>query len=179
MILPIIVVPCLLEQGVERRVAAKRGCRQREDGWEGRADAAESLAGVWANRFRRLPRRQIGARLVPVASGSRVRLLGLALLDRDQAGPGLLIPRCSAVHTFGMRFELDLVFLDRDGREIARRSGVPPRRFVRQRGAAAVLEFPSAEDQRGGEFVFPDDLGRRCCPIGKRSPASSSARTTR
>jgi uncharacterized membrane protein (UPF0127 family) len=81
--------------------------------------------------------------LVPVARGPRARLLGLALLDRDRAGPGLLIPCCAAVHTFGMRFELDLVFLDRAGREVGRRVGVPPRRFVRRRGAAAVLELPS------------------------------------
>ncbi|MDX6588852.1 MAG: uncharacterized protein QOI84_126 [Solirubrobacterales bacterium] len=74
-----------------------------------------------------------------------MRLLGLARLDRDEAGPGLLIPRCAAVHTFGMRFPLDLVFLDRDGREIGRRRGVPPRRFVRQHGAAAVLEIPSPD----------------------------------
>jgi hypothetical protein len=103
------------------------------------------LAGVSTKRFRRLARRQVHGRLVPVASGPRTRLLGLARLDRDEAGPGLLIPRCAAVHTFGMRFRLDLVFLDRDGREIGRRPGVPPRRFVHQRGAAAVLEIPSPE----------------------------------
>ncbi|MDX6603654.1 MAG: uncharacterized protein QOF23_163 [Solirubrobacterales bacterium] len=103
------------------------------------------LPGVSTTRFRRLACRQVHGRLVPVASGPRTRLLGLARLDRDEAGPGLLIPRCAAVHTFGMRFRLDLVFLDRDGREITRRHGVPPRRFVRVRGAAAVLEIPSPE----------------------------------
>jgi uncharacterized membrane protein (UPF0127 family) len=99
------------------------------------------------NRFRSLPRREAGGRLVPVASGTRARLLGLAWLDRERAGPGLLIPRCSCVHTFGMRFPLDLVFLDRGGREIGRRQDVPPRRIARRRGAAAVLEIPS-----GGGF---------------------------
>jgi uncharacterized protein len=98
-----------------------------------------------ANRFRRLRLRQVGGRLVPVASRPRARLLGLAWLDRDEAGAGLLIPRCSCVHTFGMRFDLDLVFLDRHGREIGRRPEVPPRRFVWERGAAAVLEIPSPQ----------------------------------
>jgi hypothetical protein len=99
-----------------------------------------------AKRFRRLPHRRIGGRWVPVATGRRARLLGLAWLDRERAGPGLLLPRCGCVHTFGMRFHLDLVFLDRDGYEVARWKGVPPRRVIWRWGAAAVLEIPSAED---------------------------------
>ncbi|MGN6254157.1 MAG: DUF192 domain-containing protein [Solirubrobacterales bacterium] len=86
----------------------------------------------------------------PVARGFRARLLGLAWRDRADAGPGLLIPRCASVHTFGMRFALDLFFLDRTGRVVAVRRRVPPRRVVGQRGAAAVLEIPAAE---GGEFA--------------------------
>jgi uncharacterized protein len=103
-------------------------------------------------RLHRLPRRRVHGHLVPVATGFRARLLGLAWLDAGEAGPGLLIPRCRAVHTFGMRFELDLIFLDRRGRPLAVRRRVPPRRFVSRCGAAAVLEIPSAE---GGEFGAP------------------------
>jgi hypothetical protein len=80
---------------------------------------------------------------VPLAIGVRIRLLGLARLDLEQAGPGLLIPRCSSVHTFGMRFALDLVFLDADLRPLAGRRSLPPRRFSSHRAAAAVLELPS------------------------------------
>ncbi len=79
-----------------------------------------------------------------MAVGPRARLLGLSHLGRGEAGPGLLIPRCSSVHTFGMRFALDVVFLDREGYLLRTRSGVPRRRFVSCRGAAAVLEIPSA-----------------------------------
>jgi uncharacterized membrane protein (UPF0127 family) len=79
----------------------------------------------------------------PVATGFRSRLLGLSWRPREDAGPGLLIPRCSSVHTFGMRFELDLYFLDEDGRVIDVRRGVPPRRLVWCRGSSAVLEIPS------------------------------------
>ncbi|MDQ3725465.1 MAG: DUF192 domain-containing protein [Actinomycetota bacterium] len=84
----------------------------------------------------------------PAATGFRERLLGLSRRDRSEAGPGLLIPRCASVHTFGMRFELDLFFLDGEGRILAVRRRVPPRRVVWHRGAAAVLEIPAAE---GGE----------------------------
>src|SRR3954452_7280467 len=65
-----------------------------------------------APRLAALPVRSVAGIEVRVAVGVRARLLGLALLDRPQAGSGLLIPRCAAVHTFGMRFALDLVFLD-------------------------------------------------------------------
>jgi uncharacterized protein len=99
-----------------------------------------------AQRLSRLPRRRILQREVPVACGWRSRLLGLSLLEREQAGPGLLIPRCASVHTFGMRFALDLVFFDAGGRPLAVRRAVPPRRVVGQRGAVAVLELPA-----GGE----------------------------
>jgi uncharacterized membrane protein (UPF0127 family) len=89
---------------------------------------------------------------VPVATGFRARLLGLGGLDRGEAGAGLLIPHCSSVHTFGMRFALDLVFLDGEGRPLAVRHRVPPRRFASYRGAAAVLEIPSPQ---GGESCAP------------------------
>ena len=70
-------------------------------------------------------------------------MLGLALLEREGAGAGLLIPGCRSVHTFGMRFDLDLLFLDGNGRVTELRRSVPPFRFVRCRAAAAVLELPS------------------------------------
>ncbi len=96
-----------------------------------------------SQRLSRLPTVTVLGREVPVASGFRTRLLGLAGLERERAGAGLLIPRCSSVHTFGMRFALDLVFLDADGRVLSRREGVGPCRFARHRGAGAVLELPA------------------------------------
>lgn len=84
----------------------------------------------------------------PTATTFRTRLLGLSRRDRGDAGPGLLIPRCSSVHTFGMRFELDVFFLDGEGRVIAERRRVPPRRVVFCRGACGVLEVPSAAGGR-------------------------------
>lgn len=90
---------------------------------------------------------------------------GLSRCERDAAGPGLLIPRCSSVHTFGMRFALDLYFLDREGRVISVRRAVPPRRIAWQRGASAVLEIPAAE---GGETAPAQDLERPCSPNQKR-----------
>jgi uncharacterized protein len=96
-----------------------------------------------APRLSGLPRTDVVGRRVRVAATRTARLLGLALLDRDAAGPGLLIPRCRSVHTFGMRFELDLVFLDRDLVPVSTRRAVPSRRIAVERRARAVLELPA------------------------------------
>jgi uncharacterized protein len=94
-------------------------------------------------RFEGLPTRRMGGVEVPVAERFAARLLGLSWLDRDQAGQGLLIPRCNCVHTLAMRFALDLHFLDPAGREVRRIQAVPSLRVVLVRGAASVLELPS------------------------------------
>jgi hypothetical protein len=109
-----------------------------------------------AARLCALPSRQVDGRAVAVAVGPRARLLGLAGLRREQAGTGLLIPRCASVHTFGMRFRLDLIFLDGDDLPLAAFPGVPPNRVVWRRGAAAVLEIPS---RQGGRICRSHDLG--------------------
>jgi uncharacterized membrane protein (UPF0127 family) len=101
-------------------------------------------------RLRRLPTATVLGREVRVAQGARARLLGLAHLDLEQAGAGLLIPRCSSVHTFGMRFPLDLYFLGEHGEVVAARRRVPARRFALCRHAVAVLEVPV---QEGGEIL--------------------------
>jgi uncharacterized protein len=94
-------------------------------------------------RFRRLPTAEVASRRVPVAVTLPSRLLGLALLRAGRAGEGLLIPRCRSVHTFGMRFPVDVVFLDRRRAPLAVRTAVPPNRIVADRRAAAVLEVPA------------------------------------
>jgi uncharacterized membrane protein (UPF0127 family) len=118
--------------------------------------------GQLSTRLQPLPRRLVAGRVVPVAVGRRARLLGLAYLPREQAGAGLLIPRCSSVHTFGMRFGLDLVFFDGAGRRLGERKRVPPRRLVWCRGAAAVLEVPAAED--GPAPATPNGAGPPTLP---------------
>jgi uncharacterized membrane protein (UPF0127 family) len=94
-------------------------------------------------RLRGLERREILGFEVPVADTFLSRLFGLALLPRERSGPGLLIPRCRSVHTFGMRFALDLLFLDADQRVIQLRRAVPSGRLIRCRAASSVLELPS------------------------------------
>lgn len=101
------------------------------------------------SRFVSLPRAWALGVCVPVATRPRSRLLGLALLPRERAGPGLLLPRCRSVHTFGMRFPIDVFFLDSRGMEISR-TRLLPGRMARERRAAAVLELPAGGAAGGG-----------------------------
>lgn len=114
-----------------------------------------------APRLASLPRQTVlGGIEVPVAVGMRARLLGLSRLDRERAGPGLLLPRCSSVHTLGMRFELDIYFLDQSDRLLKVFKRVAPRRVVGLGGASAVLELPAASRP----FFRPQTL-RNALPI--------------
>jgi uncharacterized membrane protein (UPF0127 family) len=99
-----------------------------------------------------------------VARSLRRRLLGLALRGRPPPDRALLLPRCRCVHTFGMRFALDLVWLDRSGRVLAVECAVPPARVRLRRGAVAVLETAAGGGERAAAAWVarapPDGSGR-------------------
>jgi 3-hydroxybutyryl-CoA dehydrogenase len=78
---------------------------------------------------------------VRLARTPLARLLGLAGL-RVPPRAGLLLPRTRSVHTFGMRFPLDLAWLGRDGRVVRLDRAVAPRRVRACRAAHAVVEVP-------------------------------------
>ncbi len=48
---------------------------------------------------------------IQVANGFWSRIIGLLGRQRLSANEGLLIPRCRSIHTFGMRFAIDVVWL--------------------------------------------------------------------
>lgn len=73
------------------------------------------------------------------------RLRGLAAIDDLSPGSALLIPRCRSVHTLGMRFALDLVFVDGGGRPVRLIQDLRPRRIAFCRGASGVVEARAGE----------------------------------
>ena len=68
---------------------------------------------------------------VEVAAAPAERLRGL--LGRDGLEGGLLLPRCRSVHTVGMRFPIDVAFLDRAGRVVGLVTPMRPWRVGRAR----------------------------------------------
>ena len=77
------------------------------------------------------------------ADTRRARLLGLAFLDELQQGIGLHLPGTRSIHTFGMRFALDLHWVGRSGDVVRVDRAVPPRRLRGCREAASVVEVAS------------------------------------
>jgi uncharacterized membrane protein (UPF0127 family) len=93
-----------------------------------------------------LPAQQLdNGAIVFEAATLRSRLLGLAFMRSMPNGCALLIPHCRSVHTFGMRFAIDVAFLDERGRPLRVERAVPRRRVRSCRGAFAVLETSAGE----------------------------------
>jgi uncharacterized protein len=92
---------------------------------------------------------------VLTARGLR-RLTGLA--GRRDCEVALLLPRCRSVHTFGMRFALDLVWLGRGGEVVRVDRAVPPRRVRTCRRARSVLELRSRPAEELAAVLAAHDL---------------------
>lgn len=102
-------------------------------------------------RFDRLPAREGPEGLqVFTAVGLRARALGLAWLDDLPLAVALHLPRCRAVHTLGMRFPLDLAWLDGNGVILRVDRDVPPRRHVGCARGRSVIELRAG----GGRRLF-------------------------
>ena len=92
-------------------------------------------------RLDALPGRDLtGGLRVALAERGRERLLGLARLDAMPPRYALHLPRCRSVHTIGMRFALDLIWLGADGRPVRVDRAVPQRRFKLCLRARSVVE---------------------------------------
>jgi uncharacterized membrane protein (UPF0127 family) len=78
---------------------------------------------------------------VQKAEGFRRRLLGWLGRRRPPENEGLLFDRCRCVHTFGMRFAIDVVFLDGGGRVLRVDAMVTPGRMRFCARAASTLEL--------------------------------------
>jgi uncharacterized protein len=103
----------------------------------------------WRERLGPLPAQELpGGLRVHEARGLGARRRGLAGLDDLDANRALRIGRCRAVHTFGMRFALDLVWLATDGSVVRIDREVAPRRHRWCRRAAAVVETKGGESAR-------------------------------
>jgi uncharacterized membrane protein (UPF0127 family) len=93
---------------------------------------------------------------VVVADTYMRRLIGLlGKTPRwSRAGRGLwIIPSCG-VHTIGMLFPIDLVFIDRDCRVVGTQEFVRPFRISRVcLKATSVLEFPAYTIHRSGTEI--------------------------
>jgi protein-S-isoprenylcysteine O-methyltransferase Ste14/uncharacterized membrane protein (UPF0127 family) len=78
------------------------------------------------------------------ATGLLPRLIGMLGSLPSEGQPGLFLLPCNGVHTFGMRYPLDVFFLDADGRVVKTWRGLAPNRLTGViRSAESAIEFPA------------------------------------
>ena len=85
-----------------------------------------------------------------VADTSATRNVGLLKHKALYAGEGLWIVPCQSVHTFFMKFAIDLVYLDKRKRVRKVRHAVPAWRTSGCLWARSVLELPAGSVARTG-----------------------------
>lgn len=110
-------------------------------------------------QVRNVTRGKILADQAEVADTSRKRRIGLLKHDSLPPGGGLWIVPCEGVHTFGMKFPIDVIFLDRAKKVLKVRAGMGPRRIALCLRAHSVLELPdrtaaAAETRAGDQLEF-------------------------
>jgi len=72
-------------------------------------------------------------------------LLGRSTLARTE---GLLLRRCGAIHTFGMSFPIDVIFLSEQGDVLAAREALCPNRVAFKFAASQILEVAAGSVAR-------------------------------
>lgn len=83
-----------------------------------------------------------------VARSMWARFWGLMGRRELPEGQGLLIDPCSSIHMFFMRFPLDVIFLDNDGRVIKVVEQIKPWRMAMGGGGKKALEIAAGAAAR-------------------------------
>ena len=91
-----------------------------------------------------------GALQVRVADRFFSRALGLLVGPALGEDEGLLIAPCASIHTVGMRYPIDVVFIDRQARVLKVCADVRAARIRFVRGAHGVIELRSGSAARQG-----------------------------
>jgi len=76
------------------------------------------------------------------------RLVGLLDHKAMAEGEGLLLDHCQGIHTFGMRFPIDVLYLDKDFHVLQTVTNLRPFRASLLRTTAFVLELPAGTIHR-------------------------------
>ena len=94
----------------------------------------------------------VARRLLP-AFDAATRNRGLLKRPGLDAGVAIVIAPTNAVHTFFMRFAIDIAFVAKDGRILKIRAGVPAWRIAAAWGGYAVIEMTAGSFALAGTVV--------------------------
>jgi uncharacterized membrane protein (UPF0127 family) len=85
-----------------------------------------------------------------IADTSAKRRTGLLKHTSLEPGEGLWIAPCEGVHTFGMKFPIDVIFLSRKKQVLKTRPAMVKRRIAFSLRAYSVLELPAGTLEQTG-----------------------------
>lgn len=118
---------------------------------------------------------------IRLANSFRSRLMGLQAYRQIPFGDGVWLVPCNSIVTFRMRFAIDAVFLDKDGRVVRVVENIVPGKIVWPiRRAHSVLELPagvvrSSETRDGDMIECIDDVVR---PVRSRDGQAGTSRAS-
>lgn len=101
---------------------------------------------------------------IQLADSFRKRLLGLQAHRQIRFGDGVWLVPCNSIVTFRMRYSIDAIFLDSEGRVVRLVEKIPPGRLVWPVSRArSVIELPagvvsSSETRVGDDIEFIEDM---------------------
>lgn len=88
---------------------------------------------------------------VEVADGIMSRFMGLMFRPSLPDGHGLALRPCNSIHMFFMRFPLDVLFVDGDGKVLRVLDSIKPwRASTLVRGSKGAIELPAGTARRAG-----------------------------
>ena len=110
-------------------------------------------------RVTNLTRGTLLADRADIADTSAKRRTGLLKHSKLDPGEGLWIAPCEGVHTFGMKFTIDVVFLNKKRKILKIRPNMVRRRISLSLLAHSVLELPAGrlaetQTQAGDQLEF-------------------------
>ena len=94
----------------------------------------------------------VAVTLIPAFDRS-TRNKGLLGRHSLEQGSAMILAPCSSVHTFFMKFPIDIIFVARDGRVVKMCERCRPWRLALGPGAFAVIELPAGAVEPSGTRV--------------------------
>ena len=120
---------------------------------------SETKHGIERIGVRNVTRQTVLADRAGRAVTAEQKNTGLLKHTELEPGDGLWISGTSAVHTFFMKFPIDLVYLSKDLKVVKTRRAVGPWKLSGAWGAKSVLELPAgvieeSGTERGDQLIF-------------------------
>ena len=111
--------------------------------WIGHIQPSKPVLDERRMQIRNLTRGTVVGTSIDVADSGERRRRGLLDHTGLREGEGLWIVPCESVHTFFMKFPIDLIYLNRAGIVVSVRAHVVPWRMSMCLRAHSILELPS------------------------------------